>query len=80
MIPVFFMGFIVSTVSIGDSLFEKLFFYLCLQIGYLASMAFALYLYQSYQFESLLIIIAIISCIHYMVHFIGLVLFVNGKG
>ena len=80
MIPVFFMGFIVSTVSIVDSIFEKLFFYLCLQMGYLASMAFALYLFQSYQFESLLIIIAIISCIHYVVHFIGLVLFVNGKG
>lgn len=80
MIPVFFIGFIVSTVSIVDSIFEKLFFYLCLQIGYLASMTIALYLFKSYQFENLLIIIAIISCLHYLLHFIGLVLFVNGKG
>ena len=80
MIPVFFIGFIVSTVSIVDSIFEKLFFYLCLQIGYLASMTIALYLFKSYQFENLLIIIAIISCLHYLLHFIGLVFFVNGKG
>ncbi len=80
MIPVFFIGFIVSTVSIVDSIFEKLFFYLCLQIGYLVSMTIALYLFKNYQFENLLIIIAIISCIHYLLHFIGLVFFVNGKG
>ena len=80
MIPVFFIGFIVSTVSIVDSIFEKLFFYLCLQIGYLVSMTIALYLFKNYQFENLLIIIVIISCIHYLLHFIGLVLFVNGKG
>ena len=80
MIPVFFIGFIVSTVSIVDSIFEKLFFYLCLQIGYLVSMTIALYLFKNYQFENLLIIIVIISCIHYLLHFIGLVFFVNGKG
>ena len=80
MIPVFFIGFIVSTVSIVDSIFEKLFFYLCLQIGYLVSMTIALYLFKNYQFENLLIIIAIISCLHYLLHFIGLVFFVNGKG
>ena len=50
MIPVFFIGFIVSTVSIVDSIFEKLFFYLCLQIGYLVSMTIALYLFKNYQF------------------------------
>ena len=80
MIPVFFIGYIVSTVSIVDSIFEKLFFYLCLQIGYLVSMTIALYLFKNYQFENLLIIIVIISCIHYLLHFIGLVFFVNGKG
>ena len=79
MTPVFFIGFIVSTVSIVDTIFEKQFFYLCLQIGYLVAIMLGIYIFKNHPFDQLIIVITVITCIHYLVHFVGLTLFVKGK-
>ena len=75
----FLIGFIVSTVSIVDTIFEKQFFYLCLQMGYFVATMLEIYILKNHPFDHLIVVIAFISCVHYLVNFTGLVLFIKGR-